>query len=528
MASFITAELRARYTAAGQEQVFKFADAGKLSAEQGATLVAQLEKLDLDRIAKLHTDAMEFDAHGQDSLGELQALESYDSIATSTPEQIDGWQKAGFDAIAKGECAALVLSGGAGTRLGFPFPKGMYSIGLPSGKTLFQLFAERLLALSALSGSGKTIPWYIMTSEGDNHSHTVKFFADNNYFGYDPKDVIMFSQGTLPCMTLEGKLMLETGFKVGAAADGNGGIYGAIQQTGNVADMKARGIKYVHCFSVDNAIGKVCDPVFLGYCINKGSDVGNKVVWKAEPGEAVGVIGRRGGKSAVIEYSEMSEADMEKVDENGKLVYGAGNICNHFYTTEFLENVTDDQLIFHVARKKIPEPAEDGQTKVTPTANTGIKLECFIFDCFSASKNMAVLEGPRDEEFSPVKNAPLNPKDSPDSARIMLSEQNKKWLKAAGIDVIEGAGQVEIGPFVTYRGEGLEKVKQMLNGGQLDCRRDVYIDVTAPGGSTPRSISLGGVTAPNPTGGSAKPSAEEYDELIAILLDEVERLKAGK
>ena len=50
----------------------------------------------------------------------------------------------------------------------------------------------------------------------------------------------------------------------------------------------------------------------------------------------------------MIEYSEMSEEDCAKVDADGKLVYGAANICNHFYTVDFLEKVTDDSLIFHV------------------------------------------------------------------------------------------------------------------------------------------------------------------------------------
>jgi UDP-N-acetylglucosamine/UDP-N-acetylgalactosamine diphosphorylase len=459
-------KLRATYKKFGQDHVFEHYDNGNLNAAQKMELLKDLSKLDLARIASLYKGAMKFDNAGQANLGKLEPLDSYDSIQDATAEQRTQWEKAGYAAIGQGKCAALVLAGGAGTRLGFKFPKGMYNIQLPSNMTLFQLFVERLKKVASNAG-GRPIPFYIMTSEGENHMHTVEFFEKNNYFGYGAENVIFFSQGTLPCMTEGGKIMLETGYKVGKAADGNGGIYGALQNTGQVADMKARGIQFVHCFSVDNAIGKVVDPVFMGYCVSRKSDVGNKVVWKAEPGEKVGVLGKRGGKNCVVEYSEMTKEDCALTDAGGKLVYGAGNICNHFYTVDFLSKVSDRDLIFHVARKKIKSPSADGQSAVTPTENTGIKLECFIFDCFGLAKNMAVLEGPRDEEFTPVKNAPGTPKDSPDSARAALTAQNVKWLRAAGAKVVDGPGQCELVPMLTYRGEGLGKFKgQTINLGK--------------------------------------------------------------
>ena len=47
----------------------------------------------------------------------------------------------------------------------------------------------------------------------------------------------------------------------------------------------------------------------------------------------------------VVEYSEIPKEVSERREEgSGKLTFRAANICNHFFTTEFLQRVCKEHL----------------------------------------------------------------------------------------------------------------------------------------------------------------------------------------
>lgn len=366
--------LRALYSKHGQNQVFRYVDSGIVTGDAVDALVAQLSDVDPERINDLFRSTVGDSGDAKPSSADMtmKPIESFVSLDSTAADTKEKWYSTGLKAVAEGKVAVVVLSGGQGTRLGFSGPKGMYNIGLPSQKTLFQLQAERLRRVCALAeqrfpngsdgayGAGDkgriSIPWYIMTSPL-NDAMTREFFSKNRYFGVAETDVFFFPQGTLPCMSNpDGKIMLESAGRVAMAPDGNGGIYPALQRTGALADMRTRGVEHLHVFSIDNALVKVADPYFLGYCIQSGADCGNKSVWKAEPDEKVGVVVNRGGKPCVVEYSEMDAEACERRDDSGKLVFGAGNICNHYFSRAFLEDVVLPGMgdMYHVAHKKIP------------------------------------------------------------------------------------------------------------------------------------------------------------------------------
>jgi UDP-N-acetylglucosamine/UDP-N-acetylgalactosamine diphosphorylase len=267
---------------------------------------------------------------------------------------------------------------------------------------------------------------------------------------------------------MEGKVLLDSPSHIAVAPDGNGGLYAATRSplsasdtsTTVLSDLERRKITYVHAYCVDNCLVRVADPVFLGYCISKQADCAAKVVPKAYPTESVGVVARRGNAYSVVEYSEISKEQAERRDAQGELAFRAANIANHFYTLDFLKRVEvfEDKLAYHIARKKIPHVDLASGAAVKPAKPNGMKLELFVFDVFPFTERFAVLEVAREEEFSPLKNAPGTGSDDPETSRRDLLAQQRRFLEAAGAKVADGV-EIEISPLVSYAGEGLESVK---------------------------------------------------------------------
>ncbi|XP_071735498.1 UDP-N-acetylglucosamine diphosphorylase 1-like [Rutidosis leptorrhynchoides] len=447
----------------GQEDAFAFWD--QLSSDQQNYLVQEIESLDLPRIDRMIRCS--FQSHGLPAAAIEPVPESLVSTVEDRKlEDREKWWKMGLKAISDGKLAVLLLSGGQGTRLGSSAPKGCVNIGLPSGKSLFQLQAERILCLQRLAaqsiteGSGNIVPihWYIMTSPFTDKS-TRDFFKHHKYFGLDADQITFFSQGTIPCVSKDGRFIMETPFQVAKAPDGNGGVYSALKYSRLLEDMSSRGVKYLDCYGVDNALVRVGDPTFLGYFIDKGVASAAKVVRKAYPQEKVGVFVRRGkgGPVTVVEYSELEQSLASEINQGtGRLRYCWSNVCLHMFTLDFLNQVAnglEKDSIYHLAEKKIP--SIHGQT-------VGYKLEQFIFDAFPYAPSTALFEVLREEEFAPVKNANGSNFDTPDSARLLVLRLHTRWVVAAGGFLTHSvplySTGVEVSPLVSYAGENLEPI----------------------------------------------------------------------
>ncbi|KAI4106005.1 MAG: hypothetical protein L6R37_002466 [Teloschistes peruensis] len=464
-------ELKGKYVKAGQGQVFAFYE--ELSVAEKAGLFELLKSFDPDHINELADKALNPPKTSDDEReAKLEPLpeDATASIIDSKDEDIQSWYTSGLELVSKGQVAVVLMAGGQGTRLGSSAPKGCFDIGLPSQKSLFQIQAERIWKVQQLAEkeSGKkdiAIPWYVMTS-GPTRRPTEQFFEEHQYFGLQKDNVSIFEQGVLPCISNDGKILLESKAKVAVAPDGNGGIYQALLTSNVRTDMRKRGIQHIHAYCVDNCLVKVADPVFIGFAASTDVDIATKVVRKRNAKESVGLILQKNGKPDVVEYSEIDDATAEAKDSKQPhlLKFRAANIVNHYYSFRFLESIEDwaHKLPHHVARKKIPYVDTEKGESIKPDKPNGVKLEQFVFDVFPllSLDKFACMEVKREDEFSPLKNAKGTGEDDPDTSKRDILNQGRRWVENVGGTVesegpAEGTG-VEISPLVSYGGEGLE------------------------------------------------------------------------
>jgi UDP-N-acetylglucosamine/UDP-N-acetylgalactosamine diphosphorylase len=410
MTEALSAELKSRLEAHGQTHVLRWW--GELSDPQRQRLARQIESLDLERLAVLWAS--------RQHAGQKPPTEDLADIARravppasivrlpQTPQARQDWQRAqktGEELLKAGKVGAILVAGGQGTRLGFDKPKGVFPIGPVSHASLFQILAEQVLA----------------------------------------RDVFFFEQGNMPAVdAATGKLLMADKGTLSTSPDGHGGMLAALARAGLLDEMKRRGVEFLHYHQVDNPTAIVCDPVFLGFHVQRGAEMSIKVVAKRSAGERMGVAVDVDGRTQIIEYSDLPADVAAKTDPQGELLLWAGSTAIHVFSRSFLDRVahSDAALPFHIAHKKVPYCDERG-SHVAPERENAYKFERFIFDALPAAQRSLVLETDRGREFNPVKNATGD--DSPETARAALLRLHRGWLRAADA-IVDDQTAVEVSP----------------------------------------------------------------------------------
>ncbi|CAD8197417.1 unnamed protein product [Paramecium octaurelia] len=425
-----------------------------------------LEKLESINIRNL----LDVFSHYKEKLNEnrnINPIRNVLKVSSTSKETLQQYQKLGEKLISEGKVCIAMMAGGQGTRLGFNKAKGMYDIGLPSHKTLFQIFCERILSLQNMiqitMGQCLPIQFFILTSDV-NHEETTQYFIENNYFNLQSDQITFFQQDSLPILSTDGEIMLNDHTSILEGPDGNGGIFNSLYNQGYLDYMKCLGIKYIHICPVDNVLCKLCDPIWIGYTEANNLTISSKFVKKAYAEEKVGMHVLINDTPCMIEYSEMTQEDLHKTNDKGDLLYDAGGIAQMICTVEFTYKIYEDPQIrsklaanYHVAQKKYDYYDLNQRKVIKPESINALKFELFYFDCIPlcSKEQFGLIEVRREDEFAPVKNAPGEKSDTPETAKKFYLDRDQKWVKNCGFSFSQ---QVELSAKVTYFGEGLEKI----------------------------------------------------------------------
>ena len=277
---------------------------------------------------------------------------------------------------ARGEVAALVVAGGQGSRLGFEKPKGMYPVGPVSGASLFQIHAEKVLALGRRYG--KPVPFLVMTSPAtDAETRDVlrgapllrPAAANRCYF---------FQQGTMPaliCADAAGCCSkhraacssARTATAARSTALAESGLLDEIARPRREARLLLPGGQPA---GEDRATRR--SSAGTSQTRSEASSQGRRP--RSDPKEKVGVLrGRSNGRCRIIEYSDLPRELAEARDADGDAAL-PGRQPGHPPVHRASSWTRDERrggLPFHVARKKVPyldpETGDDGRS---PTRRT--------------------------------------------------------------------------------------------------------------------------------------------------------------
>lgn len=439
-----------------QTAVLRFWD--QLSAQQQQSLESELEAVDFKTIQAVLDNVQSTSTESASGPTRAEIAAAPANVVRQPKSKEDFAQRTAMKAVGEqllsdNKVAVITVAGGQGSRLGFEHPKGMFPIGPVTDRTLFQIFAEQILARQKTHSC--VIPWLIMTSSA-THAETVEFFQQNSFFGLPEASVKFFQQGSMPAVdAATGQLLLKTKSSLCLSPDGHGGLVTALKSSGLLDEMKTAGIQHFFYHQVDNPTAILCDPELIGLHHEQQSELTTNVVEKSSPTERMGVLVDINGRIEIIEYSELTEEQASAKDANGQWIFWAGNTAIHVVQLSFFDRLTADgcQLELHLAHKKMPHVGRDGE-QVQPTEPNAYKFERFIFDALPLAENALIVEGDRQREFNPVKNATGS--DSPQTSQAALNRIATDWLVEAGQSV-PADKSVELSPLVALDADQLKQ-----------------------------------------------------------------------
>jgi len=448
----------ARVYEASQQHIFRWWE--ELDEKQRRRLLTQVGGLDFQLVGEFaRMLRSETRRQSQRLHGDLRPPEVVRLPRTSSErERMRRARVVGERLLSEGKVAVVTAAGGQATRMGIDGPKGAVPFGVITGKCLFHIFSERILALRRRHGA--LLPWFIMVSDATREP-TERLFEKNSNFGLAKGSVRFFSQKMTPALDRRGRLIMESRDRIFMNPDGHGGMLEGMAKAGVLEELARGGIEYLFYFQVDNPAVKVADPVMLGLHAEADAEFSAKVIEKREPHERLGLFVVEDGRTVVKEYTEVPTRTAEERDDAGRIRFWAGSIAVHVFSVAFLRRLIEEgvRLDYHIALKAVPHIDKSGRRVVSRQPNA-FKFERFVFDVARHTERVLLVETAREEEFLPIKDraGPASLKAAQRGSVNMFG----RWLESCGVTVPRDEdgnvdGLIEISPLFALDAEELKR-----------------------------------------------------------------------
>jgi len=396
-------EVFSKLRSIGQENLFSHWE--KLSLAQKEKIFRQVTHLDTQLFLRQQAAILKSQTSHSYSLQPYQSC----SLSGNSNDYHRGLQL-----VQEGKTALLVLAGGQGSRLRCKGPKGCRAVTKITQKSLYQLLAEKVKAVS--KQAKRELEIAIMTSPL-NHVETETFFAEHAFFGLKSSQVTFFNQPMWPLLNFQGNLFLEEPDQIARGPNGNGSVFRRLVDSGIWKKWKNMGIEMVNVVPIDNPLANPFDFELFGFHAHEETDITIKASRRFDVSENVGVLALLNNKVVIIEYSELKDADKEAITQEGILEFDIANLGLFCFSMPFIQHVSQQELPLHLAKKTVSEINSAGAI-ILPEEPNAWKFEEFIFDLLPFAEHVRTILFPRALCFAPLKN--LKGADSIDTVHAAL------------------------------------------------------------------------------------------------------------
>jgi len=455
----------------GQGHLFERWD--ELSQEDQRGLLRDLRSVNFQLVKRLLHQRRQ----GQDSGLELDMLApaQVDGPANANGTQLEKSCPNAEAALSEGKIALFLLAGGIG--LGSPTePTGMLPVGPISGKSLFQLHAEKIRALNRRYKT--SLPLHLLIHP-DHLDATSDFFKAENHFGLNPSDVHFVPQPLLPLIDRRGRFLRTEPGKLALSPNGHGGVLDGYLNPEGVEELRKNGIEQLFFFQADNPMVRVGDPAFLEHHLNGDYEVSSKYIERLDNEEDLGVFCRIGETTGVIRYTTLPEQERNSRGTDGRPGFAVGDMAAHIFKLDFISRIHEEslQLPFHTSEKTVSFINRQGDLERATEPNC-FEFSCYLHDALWSAEKNSIVYADRNAEFSPIKN--MGGESSSLSAQQDLSQLYAGWLQRCGVEFTGKAGAVtptvEISPLYALSETELKS--------RADLPEEITDDILLTGGKT--------------------------------------------